>query len=185
MVLSLSHRRERVRQLSWLTRCARARRRFGLILGIGCVCGLAFALSTAVSEERGDPPVFEPLGPRPAGFDPGKGPFEDGRGRDEFAEAVKEAEERATERDVWLRSSEAVKQRTDSRVAFSGLADGEVLGVLVGAFGDELPGAAPLELDDVTDGRRVQRFINDKVVVLAGEDGRPGTLFDISINYIL
>jgi RHS repeat-associated protein len=55
----------------------------------------------------------------------------------------------------------------------------EALDLLDRTFGQDLPGAAVPDLDDVADDREIQHFINDRVVVLKGEGKEPNVVVEL------
>ncbi len=160
----------------------RARRRGnGRLVSFVAVLTVMALLSTGLAvgaAQQGKVPEFRPVESRPL---EGKAsdPFAAEKGREQFADAVRDMEEREKRKAERLASPEAVKERAESRTSFVGLADGLAIALLEESFGKDLVGTAPPDLDDVAAGREVQRYVDDRTVVLAADENRPAVLVEL------
>ncbi len=147
-------------------------------LAVLLMLGLAFS---AVAVERSDEiSVLEPGGPKPPGFDPSKWPV-GGRGEEQLLEGVRREQEEEQALKARLASPELREEREESKAEFVGVADGQAEALVEEEFGEELEGArAELGVEEIGAGRRVERFLSDYAVVLAGDGKRPPVLVESS-----
>lgn len=156
---------------------ARIRVRLGVALALAALLGVVLTAAAAQKEER--LPASAPVESLPAGSDDPRGPFGSERGREQFAELVREAEARERSKAERLASPASVKERQRSKAAFLGLTDGAAVQLLEDTFGKDVDGAAAPDLEELADGRRVERYLDDRTVVFAGADGRPPALVEL------
>lgn len=161
-----------------LDRCSSVGVRVPVIVVLALVALLTVGL-TSVGAEQEKLPVFKPVGSAPKGLDASESPFASERGRAQFSEAVQEAKAREDRKAERLASPASVKERELSRTAFVGLADASAIGLLEESFGKSLKGTAVPDLEDIADGRRVERYVDDRTVVLAGTDQQPPVLVEL------
>lgn len=142
-----------------------------VVLGLVAVLG-GVAVAATSSEPSGDISVMEPGGPKPPGFDPADAPLGGGNGFQQLVDGLEEQREREDAFEQRLASPALVEAREESQTAFVGLSDTDATALLVEEFGG-LRGSAMPDLDELARGRRVERFLSDHAVVLAGEGEKP------------
>jgi len=115
---------------------------------------------------------MEPGGPKPPGFE-----SEDAQLTAQMGELVAEQAEREEAREERLASPAMREAREESQTEFVGLSDAGAEDLFVEEFGD-VQGSAVPGLEEIAEGREVEKFVSDHVVVLAGEGGRSPALVE-------
>lgn len=154
-------------------------RRLALALGLAGALSLGVVLSAGADPQAGGD-VVQPGagGPKPPGFNPADAPLAGGRGLDQLLESWQEQREEALQREQRLASPALVEEREDSQTEFVGISDVAAGRLVASEFGDDLEGQALPDLDDIADGREVERFLSDHVAVFAGDGERPPVVVD-------
>lgn len=149
----------------------------GLAVGLlAAALAVGVAITAVAADSGGELSQFEP-GVRALSVpDSDRLPLAHGNGADRLMESFRDARARQEARKDRLASPAAVSEREESATKFAGIPDTAALALVAEAFDDALEGSAVPDFDDVADGRRVKKFIDDSTVVFAGEDERPPVL---------
>ncbi len=130
----------------------------------------------AATDPAGEPVEPDRTGPAPDGLDLVDPSWDGGRAMGQLLEASRNAREHEERRAERLASAASREARGRSSTVFRDLSDGAALALLDQVFAAELEGKAVPDVEDIADGRSVERFVSDSTVVLSGEDGRPPVL---------
>ena len=150
--------------------------RLSVVVLLALLASLAVALAAGAQEEKQSAP--KPVDSRPLA-DASQNPLTTEKGREQFAEAVRKAEAQDRQKAEKLASPESATKRERSRTEFIGLTDNLAIDLLADTFGQKLVGTAAPDLNDVAAGRRIEKYINDRTVVLAGTADQPPVLVEL------
>lgn len=114
-----------------------------------------------------------------AAGDESKVPLVGGRGVEQLLESVRHEEERVEKLKEQLASPESREGRARSKTEFVGVSDVEAEMLVEREFAEELEGSrADFAFEELADGRSVEKFLDDRTVVLAARGDRPPVLLE-------